>query len=117
MKSFLFIFILSLLSISNILSKEEGCQKISSSSPNKENCNNAMNADDKKYFEKCCYVKYKDAGQDKDTEGCQLLSKYQFEHIKDEIKHSQYTHSGTYNIECKADYIKFSLLSLALLFI
>ena len=115
MKSFLFIFILSLISISNILSAEEGCNQVSTKS--KESCNAAMNADDKKYFEKCCFEKYKNAGSDTETQNCKLLSKYQFENLKDVIRSEQYTHSGTYVIECKANYIKYSLLSLALLFI
>jgi hypothetical protein len=115
MKSFLFIFILSLLNISNILSNEEGCGKVTSY--NKENCNNAINSDDKKNYEKCCYLKFRQTGADKDSEGCTLLTKYQFEHVKDVIRQNQYTYSGTYVIECKANYIKFSLLSLALLFI
>ena len=115
MKSFLFIFILSLLSISNILSKEEGCSNVSDK--NKENCNAGLNADDKKNFEKCCYVKYKETPLSQETIKCELLTKYQFEHIKDVIKSNQYHYSDTYTIECKANYIKLSLFSLALLFI
>jgi hypothetical protein len=115
MKSFLFVFILSLLSISNILTKDEGCTKVTT--PNKENCNSALSSDDKQYFEKCCYYKYKVDGDSKDTEGCILYTKYKFEHVKDVIKQEQFAHSGTYVLECKANYIKFGLLSLALLFI
>lgn len=116
MKSILFIFIISLLSISNIQSKEEGCGKITSDF-SKEKCNDALNEDDKKNYEKCCFVKYKKTPTSEEIKGCQLLTKYQFEHVKDVIKATQYQYSNTYTLECKAYYIKFSLLSLALLFI
>ncbi len=115
MKSFLFIFILSLLSISNILSKEEGCSKVAT--PNKDNCNAGISAEDKNNYEKCCYLKFTYPPGAKETNKCELLTKYQFEHLKDVIKNDQYHYSGTYTIECKANYIKFGLLSLVLLFI
>ena len=111
MKSFLFLFALSLLS----LSKEDGCQSVTS--PTKDACNNALSADDKKYFERCCYAKYRRDGYDKDTEVCLPLTKYKFEHINDVKTNYQFEYSGTFVIECKAHYIKFGLLSLALLFI
>ncbi len=113
MKSFLFLFALSLLSLS--LSKEDGCETVTS--PSKDACNNALSADDKKYFERCCYTKYRRDGYDKDTEECLPLTKYKFEHINDVKTTYQFQYSGTFVIECKAHYIKFGLLSLALLFI
>ena len=51
--------------------------------PTKDACNKALSADDRKYFESCCYVKFREDGHDKDSEGCLPLTKYKFEHIKD----------------------------------
>ena len=111
MKSFLFLFALSLLS----LSKEDGWGSVTS--PSKDACNKALSADEKKYFEKCCYIKYREDGKDKDSERSGLLTKYKFEHINDMKNTFQFEYSDTFVIECKAHYIKFGLLSLALLFI
>ena len=117
MKSFLFIFILFLLNLSNVISDGEGCTTIKSDEASKDKCNKALSDTDKKYYEKCCYVAYKTDGQDTEAKGCQLFTKYKFEHVKDVIKQNQFQVSGTYVLECKANYIKYSLLSLALLFI
>ena len=110
MKSFLLVFVLSLLSLS-----KENC--IGIAKPSKDACNNGLTDDDKKHFERCCYAKYRLDGYDTDTEECLPLTKYKFEHVKDAIDDYQFKYSGTFVIECKADYIKFGLLSLALLFI
>ncbi len=113
MKSFLFIFVLSLLSISTVLSTD--CMSITE--PTKEKCNNGLSDADKKYFERCCYVKYRLDGYDHDTERCLALTKYKFENMLDVKKQYAFEYSGTWVIECKANYVKFSLLSLLLLFI
>ncbi len=112
MKTFLFIFALSLSLIS--LSKES-CSRVES--PSKDACNNGLSDSDKKYFEKCCYVKYKNDGSDTEHQECWPLTKYKFEHINDVKKNYQFQYSDTMVIECNSHYIKFGLLSLALLFI
>ena len=111
MKPFLFIFVLSLLSLSNVLS--ENCIQITE--PTKEKCNKGLTDADKKYFERCCYVKYRADGEDEDTQKCLPLTKYKFEHMLDVKKNYAFDYSNTWVIECKANYFKFSLLSLAAL--
>ena len=59
MKSFLFIFVLSLLSLSSVLS--ENCKYIKGAT--KDVCNKGLSENDKKYYERCCYVKYRADGR------------------------------------------------------
>jgi hypothetical protein len=113
MKSFLFIFVLSLLSLSSVLS--EDCINIKGAT--KDICNKGLSEADKKYYERCCYVKYRADGADKDTEKCLPLTKYKFEHMLDVKKQYAFDYSNTWVIECNSNYVKFSLLSLVLLLI
>ena len=113
MKSFLFIFVLSLLSLSSVLS--EDCKYIKGAT--KDVCNKGLSENDKKYYERCCYVKYRKDGRDTDTEQCLPLTKYKFEQMLDVKKQYAFDYSNTWVIECNSNYVKFSLLSLVLLLI
>ena len=110
-----YLFILTLLCLGFIHSSGEGCYRISYENPSKETCNNALSEDEKKYGnEKCCYMKCKINGKEK--ESCESFTKYQFEHLNfKDLKYECGSDDG-FSIECDSNYFKLSLLSLIFLF-
>ena len=105
-------FLISILLISNIFSSE--CSKKESAS-SAEDCNKLAVGSGK---DKCCYIKYKytEDSKEKEETGCHDITKAEYDDIKktmeDLEKGAELDNLKIIDLDCKNEYIKFSILSL-----
>ena len=108
--------LLILLCINYIYSVTVDCRRVEN--PSKETCNAGLSEEDKERgYKYCCFVRYKELGDNEEKTECEPITEYQYKNIDEYVKFYKLFEikSDDFNIECGSNFFKFSFLSLILL--
>ena len=108
--------LLILLIINYIYSESVSCSN--THNPTQERCKAALYPEDlERGYKYCCFVRYKELGDNEEKTECEPITEYQYKNIDEYVKFYKLFEikSDDFNIECGSNFFKFSFLSLILL--